>query len=140
MESRTHSAWIALGMAPLGIVQAVARQHTAETWWPFWVDDMVIATLLGIAGWLVLRETTSTRARLLSAAWGGMVMVLWSSTFRHLSSLPLEYDAPHLTVMTAGMATLFAVSVLGLALSLPTTKRPFIGTRPPKEEKQNARR
>ncbi|NBB16663.1 hypothetical protein GVN21_14965 [Caulobacter sp. SLTY] len=136
MESRTHSAWLALGLAPLGILQVVARQYTGRAAWPYWIDDIVIAVGLGIAGLLVLRETTSTRARALSAAWGAMLVVLWSSTFRHLDNVPLEADAPHLTIMTIGMTGLIILAALGLVLSLPTTKRPFIGTRPPKEKKK----
>ena len=132
METRTRSAWIAVCLGPVATGLAVVRQVLNGLWWPYWVDDLLIGILLTIAGWLVLRGSDSTRARMLSAGWGGMLLVLWGSTFRHVEALPTDGYAPHLTVITLAMLGLLGLSVLGLFWSLPTTKRPFIGTRPPK--------
>lgn len=137
MEMRTRSAWMAVATAPAVVAEALIRQLTNGTWWPYWTDDVLVAILLAVAGGLVLKEATSTRARLLSAAWGGMLFVLWGSTFAHMEALPVDREvyAPHLTLITILMVGLLAVAALGLGWSLPTTKRPFIGTRPPKEER-----
>lgn len=134
METRTRSAWIAVCLGPAAAIMATVRQLVDGLWWPFWIDDLLVGVLLGVAGWLVLRETTSTRARMLSAAWGGMLLVLWGSTFRHFEGLPTEGYMPHLTLISIGLLGLLAMAALGLALSLPTTQKPFIGTRPPKEK------
>ncbi len=136
METRTRSAWIAVCLGPVATGVAVARQFLNGLWWPYWVDDLVVGVLLTIAGLLVLRESNSTRARMLSAGWGGMLLVLWGSTFRHVETLPGEGYTPHLTLITVTMLSLLGLTALGLFLSLPTTKRPFIGTRPPKENKR----
>ncbi|MBX3478902.1 MAG: hypothetical protein KF842_00730 [Caulobacter sp.] len=132
---RRRSAWIAMGVAPLVLGQALVRQVVHGVWWPFWVDDVIVSILLAVCGWLIIAETTSTRARMLSAAWGATLIVIWGSTFRHVGSLPADREvyAPHLTLITMVMVILLGVSALGLALSLPTTKKPFIGTRPPKD-------
>ncbi len=133
METRTRSAWIAVCLGPVTVVLAVIRQLIHGQWWPFWVDDLLVGALLGVAGWLVLRTSDSTRARLLSAAWGAMLPVLWGSTFRHFESAPGEGYAPHLTLISVAMLGLLGMALLGLGWSLPTTKRPFIGTRPSKD-------
>jgi hypothetical protein len=133
MELRTRSAWLALFVAPAGIFQAFSRQLIQGVWWPFWIDDVLSALALGICALLVLQETTSTRARALSAAWGATLVSMWTSTFRHVNNLPGEGYTPHLTLITMLMIALLGLSVLGLALSLPTTRKPFIGTRPPKD-------
>lgn len=136
METRTRSAWIAVCLGPVATGVAVARQLLNGLWWPYWVDDILVGVLLTVAGWLVLRESNSTRARMLSAGWGAMLLVLWGSTFRHVEALPGEGYTPHLTLITVTMLSLLALTALGLFLSLPTTKRPFVGTRPPKENKR----
>lgn len=136
METRTRSAWIAVCLGPAATGVAVARQLLNGLWWPYWIDDILVGVLLTVAGWLVLRESNSTRARMLSAGWGAMLLVLWGSTFRHVEALPGEGYTPHLTLITVTMLSLLALTALGLFLSLPTTKRPFIGTRPPKESKR----
>lgn len=134
METRTRSAWIAVCLGPVATGVAVIRQLVNGAWWPYWVDDLLIGVLLTIAGWLVLQETSSTRARMLSAGWGAMLLALWGSTFRHVESLPEEGYVPHLTLITFAMLGLLALAALGLFWSLPTTQKPFIGTRPPKEK------
>jgi ABC-type Co2+ transport system permease subunit len=134
METRTRSAWIAVCLGPVATVVAVVRQLINGLWWPYWVDDLLIGVLLTVAGWLVLRESSSTRARMLSAGWGAMLLVLWGSTFRHVEGLPSEGYTPHLTLITIAMLGLLGLAVLGLFWSLPTTQKPFIGTRPPKEK------
>lgn len=134
METRTRSAWIAVCLGPVATGVAVVRQLLNGLWWPYWVDDLFIGVLLTIAGWLVLRESSSTRARMLSAGWGAMLLVLWGSTFRHVESLPSEGYTPHLTVITIAMLGLLGLAFLGLFWSLPTTQKPFIGTRPPKDK------
>ena len=134
METRTRSAWIAVCLGPVAAGLATVRQLIDGLWWPYWVDDLLVGGLLAIAGWLVIRESNSTRARMLSAAWGGMLLVLWGSTFRHVESLPAEGYMPHLTLITIGMLGLLIMAALGLFWSLPTTQKPFIGTRPPKEK------
>ncbi|GEM_PF-3013664 len=132
METRTRSAWIAVCLGPVAVAACVVRQAISSLWWPFWVDDLLIGVALTIAGLLVLRESSSTRARMLSAGWGGMLVVLWGSTFRHVETLPGEGYTPHLTLITVAMLGLLGLAVLGLFWSLPTTQKPFIGTRPPK--------
>lgn len=124
-----------MGVAPLDLGQALVRQAVHGVWWPLWFDDVIVSIILAVCGWLVIAETDSTRARMLSGAWGATLVVIWGSTFRHMSSLPTDREvyAPHLTLITMLMVALLGMSVLGLALSLPTTKKPFIGTRPPKD-------
>jgi uncharacterized BrkB/YihY/UPF0761 family membrane protein len=134
METRTRSAWIAVCLGPVAVAVAVVRQLVDVQWWPYWVDDLLVGALLTIAGWLVLRESNSTRARMLSAGWGAMALVLWGSTFSHVEGLPTEGYTPHLTVITIAMLGLLGLAVLGLFWSLPTTQKPFIGTRPPKDK------
>ncbi len=135
METRTRSAWIAVCLGPVATGLAVVRQLINGLWWPYWVDDLLVGALLTVAGILVLRESDSTRARMLSATWGAMLLVLWGSTFRHVETLTGEGYTPHLTVITITMLCLLGLAVLGLFWSLPTTQRPFIGTRPPKEKR-----
>jgi hypothetical protein len=134
MELRSRSAWLALGLAPCAVAQALFRPFAAGAWWPFWIDDIVVAAFLAFSGLMVLRESNSTRARMLSAAWGAMLLVLWSSTFGSLGRLLDRGDGynPLPGVLLGLEILILAVSVLGLAWSLPTSKKPFIGTRPPK--------
>ncbi|MDB5469647.1 MAG: hypothetical protein JWR84_1207 [Caulobacter sp.] len=134
METRTRSAWLALGLGPVAAIIATVRQVINGLWWPYWMDDVLVGVLLGIAGWLVIRGSDSTRARLLCAAWGGMLLVLWGSTFGHFETLPGEGYTPHLTLISITMLALLGLAVLGLFWSLPTTQKPFIGTRPPKDK------
>jgi hypothetical protein len=134
METRTRSAWVAVCLGPVAAVLATVRQLIHGLWWPFWIDDLVVGLLLAVAGWLVLKETSSTRARMLSAGWGGMLLVLWGSTFRHVERMPPEGYMPQLTLISFAMLILLGVAALGLAWSLPTTQKPFIGTRHPKEK------
>lgn len=134
METRTRSAWIAVCLGPVAAGLALVRQLVDGQWWPYWMDDVLIGGLLAVAGWLVLRESNSTRARMLSAGWGAMLLALWGSTFRHVEGLPTEGYAPHLTVITLAMLGLLGLAFVGLFCSLPTTQKPFIGTRPPKDK------
>jgi hypothetical protein len=134
METRTRSAWIAVCLGPVAAILATVRQLFNGLWWPYWIDDLLVGALLAIAGVLVIRESNSTRARMLSAAWGGMLLVLWSSAFGHFEALPAEGYMPHLTLISIAMLGLLALAALGLVWSLPTTQKPFIGTRPPKEK------
>ena len=135
MEARTRSAWIAVCLGPVAVAVCIVRQAIDSVWWPFWIDDLLVGVLVTIAGILVLRESSSTRARMLSAGWGGMLLVLWGSTFRHVEGLPSDGYAPHLTVITMAMLGLLGLAGLGLFWSLPTTQKPFIGTRPPKAKR-----
>ncbi|WGM39608.1 hypothetical protein [Caulobacter sp. NIBR1757] len=135
METRTRSAWIAVCLGPVATGVSVVRQAVNTLWWPYWIDDILAGILLTLAGWLVLRGSSSTRARMLSAGWGAMLLALWGSTFRHIDSLPGEGYTPHLTVITFAMLGLLGLTVMGLFWSLPTTQKPFIGTRPPKDKR-----
>lgn len=142
METRTRSAWLAVLAAPLVAGLGVATIFVYQFWWPRWFDNLVAASVLVVAGWLVLKDTTSTRARGLSAAWGIAAAVLWSDAFRLLEANNAHGEAAGMMpgVLAASGGLLLLLAIFGLVQSLPTTRKPFIGTPPPEEEMRERNR
>ncbi|MFN3857973.1 MAG: hypothetical protein ACK4RV_09480 [Caulobacter sp.] len=136
MESRTRSAWLGLVAAPLVAALGLGMMLVHQVWWPRWFDNIVSAALLVSAAMLVIKGATSTRARVLSAAWGVAAAVLWGDAFRLLEARNALGESATIPadILAGAGGLLLVLAITGLVQSLPTTRKPFVGTMPPEEE------
>jgi hypothetical protein len=141
-SSRRTAAFTAIGLGPSIIVFTVLRNWHGWEAPPFWLDDVLTAILLTGAGILALDDQSSLKGRLLSAAFGLSIGVLWGSMFERLAGLhplPEEWSAfpPVADLLTVvGLVAAF----VGFFASLPSTRPAFIGTRHPEPEMKKGRR
>lgn len=129
---RKAAAPLAIALGPTVIIIAILRNWHGWEAPPFWLDDYAAGVALLAAGIFAIRDQDSIKGRLLSAAFALSVGVLWGSLFEPLAGLhpgPGEWSAFPATsrILTLGG---LAASVIGLLLSLPTKRPPFVGTRP----------
>lgn len=139
MVWRRLSVPIACALGPLIILAAILRNWHGWAPPPFWLDDFAAGLLVLAAGIFAWQEQDSLRGRLLSAAMALCAAVLWGSGFETLAGLhPLPDHwtlLPSLALILTVLA--FALALGGLAASLPSKRKPMLGTRP---EKPKARR
>lgn len=136
---RRLSVPIAGLLGPLIVAAVVLRNWHGWAAAPFWVDDMVAGGLVLAAAVFAHREQDSLRGRLLTGALGVAVAVLWGSMFETMAGLhphSEEWSAVPGVALTLTVIA-FLLAVLGVGVSLPSKRRPFVGTRP---EKQKTRR
>lgn len=139
MVWRRLSVPIAGLLGPVIIAAAVLRNWQDWAASPFWLDDLAAGVMLLGAAIFAHREQDSLRGRLLTGALGVAVAVLWGSMFEGMAGLhphPEEWSAVPGVALTLTVIA-FLLAVLGVGVSLPSKRRPFIGTRP---EKQKTRR
>lgn len=124
-------AWV---LGPLIIAAVILRNWHDWAAAPFWLDDLGAGVLLIGAALFAFKEQDSLRGRLLTGAMGIAVAVLWGSMFEGVAGVRTSPDT--WTVIPAVAFTLtcaaFGLALFGLGLSLPSKRRPFIGTRPEK--------
>lgn len=139
MVWRRLSVPIAGLLGPLVIAAVVLRNWHGWAAAPFWLDDIVAGLLLIAAAVFAHSEQDSLRGRLLTGALGVAAAVLWGSLFETQAGLhprPEDWSAvPGVALILTVIAFLMALT--GVAVSLPSKRRPFVGTRP---EKQKTRR
>jgi peptidoglycan/LPS O-acetylase OafA/YrhL len=126
-------------LGPLIIAAVVLRNWHGWAAAPFWLDDIAAGLLLIAAAIFAYNEQDSLRGRLLTGALSVAVAVLWGSLFESLAGLhprPEEWSATPGVALTLTVIA-FLLAVAGVAFSLPSKRRPFVGTRP---EKQKTRR
>ena len=136
---RRLSVPIAGLLGPLIIAAAVLRNWHGWAAGPFWLDDMAAGLLLIVAAIFAHSEQDSLRGRLLTGALGVAAAVLWGSLFEAMAGLhphPETWSAAPGAALALTVAG-FLLALAGVAFSLPSKRRPFIGTRP---EKQKTRR
>lgn len=129
---RRAAAPLAIALGPMVIIIAILRNWHGWEAPPFWLDDYAAGAALLGAGILALQDQDSIKGRLLSAAFGLSVGVMWGSLFEPLAGLhpgPSEWSAFPSTSRILTLAAL-AASIAGLVLSLPSKRPPFVGTRP----------
>ncbi len=129
---RKTAAPLAIALGPTAIIIAILRNWHGWEAPPFWLDDYAAGIALLGAGIFALRDQDSVKGRLLSAAFGLSVGVMWGSLFEPLAGLhpgPREWSAFPATSRLLTLGAL-AASVAGLVLSLPSMRPPFVGTRP----------
>jgi hypothetical protein len=84
----------------------------------FWMDDMLVGAMLILSAIAVAKETPATRS-FFSASWGvatGMLYVsFFGKVFDPANGNPGNFD---LGLLTALIGAAFAVSILGLILSI----------------------
>ncbi|MDO9223135.1 MAG: hypothetical protein Q7U20_05395 [Caulobacter sp.] len=139
MAWRRLSVPIAWVLGPMIIVATILRNWRDWAAAPFWLDDIGAGVLLIGAALFALKEQDSLRGRVLTGAMGISVAVLWGSMFEGMARLQVTPEIwtmiPALAFTVTGVA--FLTALAGLGFSLPSKRRPFIGTRP---EKQKTRR
>lgn len=124
---KQFSAWLALGFGTFLAVAEVIRNGGEVQWWPFWVVDYIAVALLQWGAISVLWTPNDRGVGILTAAWGFTAAMFYMSLFGHvdeiaktgvpfsLSNIQSLTDEPMLTII---IATLFAVTLIGLATSL----------------------
>jgi len=139
MAWRRLSVPISWVLGPMIIAAAILRNWHDWAPAPFWLDDIAAGVVLIGAALFALREQDSLRGRLLTGAMGIAAAVLWGSMFEGMAGLREPPESwtmiPALAFTLTGVA--FVMAVAGFGFSLPSKRRPFIGTRP---EKQKTRR
>jgi len=138
---RRAAAPLAISLGPLVIITAILRNWHAWAPPPYWLDDYAAGVALLAAGILAIQDQDGLRGRLLTAAFALGVGVMWGSVFEPLAGLhpgPSEWSAVPLTSRIMTMASLVA-ALVGLLLSLPSNRPPFIGTRPEPERRKGRR-
>lgn len=126
-------------LGPLIIAAVVLRNWHGWAAAPFWLDDMAAGILVLGAAIFAYSEQDSLRGRMLTGALGVSAAVLWGSLFEGLAGLHPRSEVwsavPGVALTLTAIA--FLMAVVGVGVSLPSKRRPFIGTRP---EKQKTRR
>jgi len=142
---RRVSITSALALGPGMIILTVLRNWHGWAPWPFWIDDLAAGALLMAAGAYAIKDKAHLRGRLLGAALGLATATLWASLFEGLAGIqtpPEEWSAvPGVSFALTLLA--FLAAVVGLSASLPSAKRPLLGTRSESEMSsgtRNARR
>jgi peptidoglycan/LPS O-acetylase OafA/YrhL len=130
---------VACGLGPLIIIAAVLRNW--HGWAPavFWLDDIVAGLFVIGAAIFAYAEQDSLRGRLLTGSLAMAAAVVWGSLFEAMAGLhpePETWSAAPMVALTLTVVALL-VAAFGLAVSLPSKRRPLQGTRP---EKQKTRR
>lgn len=140
MTWHRYSVPISLALAPLIIAAMIMRNWHGWTIPPYWLDDLLAAVLLAVAGVYAYKELDVLRARLISAALAFAVAVAWGSMFEDMAGLqarPEVWSAvPGFALMLSVVA--FALAGIGLAVSLPSQRKPMLGTRYPEPPKPAA--
>lgn len=133
---------MAVGLGPSMVAVTVLRNWHGWEAAPFWLDDLGAGVGLLAAGVFAFNDQDSLKGRLLSAAYGVAVAVLWASLFEHTAGL----HSGNVTGWTpipvlSRVLTLVALILAGggLLASLPSKRPAFVGTRP-EPEKKKARR
>ncbi len=129
---RRAAAPLAIALGPTVIVVAILRNWHGWAAAPFWLDDYAAGIALLGAGIFAIRDQDSIKGRLLSASFALATAVMWASFFEPLAGLhtaPEEWSAFPAMSRILTLAGLLA-SVVGLAISLPSKRPPFVGTRP----------
>lgn len=139
---RKATAPLAVGLGPAVVAIAVLRNWLGWEAPPFWLDDFGAGLALFGAGVFGFQTQDSLKGRVLSAAYGIAVAVLWGSLFEHTAGLHAvkssDWSAiPVLSRVLTLIALVFAS--VGLIATLPSKRPAFVGTRP-EPEKKKARR
>ena len=125
-RSQNASARLAVGFALFLAVAEAARNWGDWGWWPFWVVDYLAVLLLLAGGLRSLRERRASRW--LSGGWGFACAMFYMSFFSHLAELRADPNAQEhgpfaAAPLTLAIGALFALTVLGFALSLGAERR-----------------
>lgn len=139
MTWRRFAVPIACGLGPLIVIAAILRNWHGWAAAPFWLDDLIAGGLLAGAALFALKEQDSLRGRLLTGALGIAAAVLWGSLFEAMAGLhplPEKWSAIPSVALALTLLAL-GLAVFGLVVSLPSKRKPMLGTRP---EKQKTRR
>jgi hypothetical protein len=120
------AARLAIGFAIFLAVAEVARNWGSWGFWPFWLVDYIAVALLAAGGVRTLRSRTASLW--LSGGWGFTCAMFYMSFFSHVETLRADpnaadhgpFDHGPLTIV---IGVLFAITILGLALSLARDRR-----------------
>lgn len=133
MSESTVSAWqrgsarLAIAFAVFLAVAEVVRNWGNWGFWPFWVVDYLAVALLAVGAVRTLRSGTASLW--LSGGWGFTCAMFWMSYFSHVAELRADPNAAdHGPIehwrLTATIGFLFALTILGFALSLRPDRHP----------------
>lgn len=139
MSWRRLSVPTACALGPLVIIAAVVRNWHGWAPAPFWLDDFAAGLALLAAAAYAYSDQDGLKGRLLTGALALTTAVLWGSLFEAMAGLhplPEHWSLMPPLGLTLTLAAL-ALAAFGLAVSLPSKRKPMLGTRP---EKQKARR
>jgi uncharacterized membrane protein YadS len=115
------SARMAIGFGIFLAIAEVVRNWGDWQPWPWWVVDYIAVALLLYGGRVALRDRSAAP---LCAGWGFTCAMFWMSFFSHLESLNEKGTGPiESHTLTTVIGVLFAITIVGLALSLVGSQR-----------------
>ena len=116
-----NSALIALVFGLFLAIAEIVRNWGNWQTWPFWIVDFIAA---GALIWGGVRTLSQGSSRLLSAAWGFTVGIIWMSFFSHTEALNSGAGRSYASGMlgegalTLIIGAMLLVSIAGLVMSL----------------------
>ena len=124
----TLSARLAIGFGVFLAVAEVVRNWGDWQPWPWWVVDYIAVALLLYGGRAALPSRPQRSVTPLGGAWGFTCAMFYMSFFSHLETLHEKGTGPIESVpLTATIGALFAVTILGLALTIAGSQREVAG-------------
>lgn len=116
-----NSALMAFAFGILLAIGEILRNWNDWQPWPFWIVDFIAA---GALIWGAVRTLSLGSSRLLSAAWGFTVGILWMSFFTHAASLNGQTSETHAgglpgeASLTLIIGVMLLSAIAGLIMSL----------------------
>jgi hypothetical protein len=125
-RAQRASARLAIAFALFLAVAEVARNWGDWSDWPFWLVDYLAVTLLLVGASRSLRAREASLW--LAGGWGFSCAMFYMSFFSHLAELRADPNAPEHGLLearplTVAIGVLFALTIVGFALSLLPDRR-----------------
>jgi hypothetical protein len=113
------SARLAIAFGAFLAVAEVVRNWGDWQPWPWWVVDYIAVALLLFGGRAALPSRPHPTPAPLCGAWGFTCAMFYMSFFSHLETLDQKGTGPiDAGPLTATIGVLFAITILGLGLSI----------------------
>ena len=106
------SAYLAITYGVILAVLEAVRNWGNWQWWPFWAIDYLMATMLILGGWLVLKKAKRSMS-MLACAWGVSFGASYMSFWSHVEN----FDSPaHGHISQTPLTFLIGLSLVGCIL------------------------
>ena len=125
----TLSARLAIAFGVFLAIAEVGRNWGDWQPWPWWVVDYIAVALLLYGGRAALPGRPQRNVTPLGGGWGFTCAMFYMSFFSHLETLHEKGTGPiEAGPLTATIGALFAVTILGLGLTIVGSQREVAGT------------